>query len=153
MIPPRTFSRKFWKLSGQAKETLAVELVFGIVIGRWIGQLKLFKRNITKDVFLIIFQYFHNSSFPTSSQCIMMMNNSALTLLIVFNILLLVFLPSIMFCFNSFVIVWTGGCLFETEHPRSRGWEILDVDEQEVEGLENWAIFMDSIWSYGYHPL
>ena len=28
-----------------------------------IGQLKFFKRNATKDVFLIIFQNFHNSSF------------------------------------------------------------------------------------------
>ena len=36
--------------------------VFGIVIGGWIGQLEFFKRNVTKDVFLIIFQDFNSSS-------------------------------------------------------------------------------------------
>ena len=40
-----------------------MESVFAIVIGGQIRQLKFFKRNATKDVFLIIFQNFHNSSF------------------------------------------------------------------------------------------
>ena len=40
-----------------------MEPVFGIVIGGKIGQLELFKRYATKDVFLIIFQNFHNNSF------------------------------------------------------------------------------------------
>ena len=37
--------------------------VFGIYIGGWTGQLKFFKRNATKDAFLIIFQNVHKSSF------------------------------------------------------------------------------------------
>ena len=41
-----------------------MESVFVIVIGGYIGQLEFFKRNVTKDVFLIIFKNFHNSSFP-----------------------------------------------------------------------------------------
>ena len=40
-----------------------VDSVFGIVIGGWIGQFELFKSNTTKDVFLIILQSVHNSSF------------------------------------------------------------------------------------------
>ena len=40
-----------------------MESVFAIVIGGQIRQLKFFKRNATKDVFLIIFQTFHYSSF------------------------------------------------------------------------------------------
>ena len=32
-------------------ETLAMESVFGIVIGVWIGQLEFFKKNAIKDVF------------------------------------------------------------------------------------------------------
>ena len=40
------------------------ESVFGIVIGRWIGQLEFFKRNAIKDIFLIISQNFHNINFP-----------------------------------------------------------------------------------------
>ena len=42
---------QFRKSSKQTKETLVVQSVFGIVIGGWIGQLKFFKRNLTKDVF------------------------------------------------------------------------------------------------------
>ena len=34
-----------------------------LVIGGWIGQLKFFKRDATKDIFLIIFQNFLNNSF------------------------------------------------------------------------------------------
>ena len=45
------------------KETLASKSVFGVVIGGWIWQLEFFKRNATKDVFLVIFQNFHKSSF------------------------------------------------------------------------------------------
>ena len=33
-----------------------MESVFGIVIGGWIGQLKFFKRNAIKDLFLINLQ-------------------------------------------------------------------------------------------------
>ena len=43
-------------------ETLAVESVFAIVLGGYIEQPKFFKRNATKDVFLIFFQNFHYSS-------------------------------------------------------------------------------------------
>ena len=42
-----------------------MESVFGIVVAGWIGQLKFFKRNAVKDVFLIIFQNFHNSNFSS----------------------------------------------------------------------------------------
>ena len=35
----------------RTKETPAVESVFGIVIGEWIGQLEFCKRNATKEVF------------------------------------------------------------------------------------------------------
>ena len=51
MIPPQTLSQQFWSFLEQTKETLAVESVFGIVIGGWIGQLEFFKRNAIKDVF------------------------------------------------------------------------------------------------------
>ena len=40
-----------WKHSEQTKETLAVESLFGIVIGGWFAQLKFLKRNSIKDVF------------------------------------------------------------------------------------------------------
>ena len=63
VIPPETLSQQFWKFSEQTKETLVVESVFCIVIGGWIWQLEFCKKNATKDVFLVIFQYFHNSSF------------------------------------------------------------------------------------------
>ena len=39
------------KKQEQAKETLAVESVFGIVINEQIGQLKFFKKNATNDIF------------------------------------------------------------------------------------------------------
>ena len=42
-----------------------MESVVAIVTYGSIGQLKCFKRNATKDVFLIIFQNFHNSSFSS----------------------------------------------------------------------------------------
>ena len=51
MIPTQTLSQQFWSFLEQTKETLAVESVFGIVIGGWIGQLEFFKRNAIKDVF------------------------------------------------------------------------------------------------------
>ena len=51
MIPPQTLSQQVWSFLEQTKETLAVESVFGIVIGGWIGQLEFFKRNAIKDVF------------------------------------------------------------------------------------------------------
>ena len=44
-------SQQFWSFSEQTKETLAVESVFGIAIGGWIGQLKFFKSNTIKDEF------------------------------------------------------------------------------------------------------
>ena len=47
----------------QTKEAFLLESVFVIVVGGYIGQLEFFKRNVTKDVFLIIFKNFHNSSF------------------------------------------------------------------------------------------
>ena len=40
-----------------------MDSVFRIVIGGWIEQFELFKKNATKDIFLIILQNFHNSSF------------------------------------------------------------------------------------------
>ena len=40
-----------------------MESAFAIVIGGYIGQLKIFKKNATKDIFLIIFQNFNNSCF------------------------------------------------------------------------------------------
>ena len=43
-----------------------MEIVFGIVIGEWIGQFEFFKRNVIKDVFLIIFQNLHNSNFSNA---------------------------------------------------------------------------------------
>ena len=46
-IPPQALSLQFWKFSEQIKETLAIEVFRG---GR-IGQLTLFKRNATKDVY------------------------------------------------------------------------------------------------------
>ena len=52
-----------WKFSEQTKEILVVDSLFCIVIGGWIAEFKLFKRNATKGVFLIILQNFHNSSF------------------------------------------------------------------------------------------
>ena len=52
-------SQQFWSFSEETKETLAVESVFGIFIGEWIGQLEFFKRNAFKDIFLLInFQNF-----------------------------------------------------------------------------------------------
>ena len=51
MIPTQTLSQQFWSFLEQTKETLAVESVFGIVIGGWIGQLEFFKRNAIKDGF------------------------------------------------------------------------------------------------------
>ena len=51
MIPTQTLSQQFWSFLEQTKETLAVESVFGIVIGGWIGQPEFFKRNAIKDVF------------------------------------------------------------------------------------------------------
>ena len=49
MIPPQTLSQQVWSFLEQTKETLAVESVFGIVIGGWIGQLEFFKRNAIRD--------------------------------------------------------------------------------------------------------
>ena len=65
MIRLQTLSQQFWSLSEQTKETPAVESVFGIVVAGWIGQLKFFKGSAIKDVFLIIFQNFHNSNFSS----------------------------------------------------------------------------------------
>ena len=65
MIRLQTLSQQFWSFSEQTKETPAVESVFDIVVGGWIGQLKFFKRNAIKDAFLIIFQNFHNSNFSS----------------------------------------------------------------------------------------
>ena len=42
--------------------------VFGVVIGEWIGQLEIFKWNVTKDVFLIIPKTFITVVFPTSPE-------------------------------------------------------------------------------------
>ena len=56
MIPPETLSQQFWSFSEQAKERLAVESVFGIVISGWIGQLDFLKWNAIKDGFFDDFQ-------------------------------------------------------------------------------------------------
>ena len=53
--------QQYWKLSEQTKEILVVDSVFHIV--GWIGLFQLFRRNATKDAFLIILQNFHNSNF------------------------------------------------------------------------------------------
>ena len=45
------------------KETFTVESVFDRVIGGWSRHLEVRKRNVNKDVFLIIFQHFRNGSF------------------------------------------------------------------------------------------
>ena len=63
LIPPQMLSQLFWKLSEQTKETLAVEPVFFIAKGGWIGQIEFFKKNATKEIFLIILQNFRNCSF------------------------------------------------------------------------------------------
>ena len=49
------------------KETFTVESVFDRVIGGWSRQLEVRKRNVNKDIFLIIFQHFRNSSFSNIS--------------------------------------------------------------------------------------
>ena len=57
-------SLQFRSFSEETKETLVVELVFGIFIGGWIGQLEFIKRNAIKDIFLLInFQNFHYINF------------------------------------------------------------------------------------------
>ena len=52
--------QEIFKLWEHAQQTFAVKPVLSNsrVIGRWIEQLKFFKRNATKDVFLRIFQNF-----------------------------------------------------------------------------------------------
>ena len=70
MTVSQTLFKQFQKLLEKSQETFAVESVFSIVIGGWIGQLKLLKRSlrcfkevITKDVLLGVFQNFKNSNF------------------------------------------------------------------------------------------
>ena len=70
MTVSQTLFKQFQKLLEKSQETFAVESVFSIVIGGWIGQLKLLKRRlrcfkevITKDVLLGVFQSFKNSNF------------------------------------------------------------------------------------------
>ena len=63
MIPPQTLSQEFCKFSQQTKEILVVDSAFCVVIGGWIEKFELFKRNPTKNFFLIILQSFQNSSF------------------------------------------------------------------------------------------
>ena len=57
MIPPQTN----FKLLEPNIGNIYGGVSFRIVIGGWIGQFELFKRNATKDIFLIIFQNFLNS--------------------------------------------------------------------------------------------
>ena len=59
MIPPQTN----FKILEANKGNICGGVSFRIVIGGWIGQFEFFKRNATKDIFLIIFQNFLNSSF------------------------------------------------------------------------------------------
>ena len=70
MTVSQTLFKQFQKLLEKSQETFAVESVFSIVIGGWIGQLKLLKRRvkcfkevITKEVFLGVFQNLKNSNF------------------------------------------------------------------------------------------
>ena len=56
-------SQQFWSFSEQTKETLAVESVFGIFIGAWIGQLEFLKGTLLKTFFFINFQNFCNIKF------------------------------------------------------------------------------------------
>ena len=63
LILTQTLSQQISKFSEQTKETLAVEPVFCIVKSGWIGLIEFFKRNATKEPFLIILQDFQNSSF------------------------------------------------------------------------------------------
>ena len=46
-----------------------MESVFSIAMDRWIGQLEVFKKNATKDAFLIMFQNFHKNSFSKKNVC------------------------------------------------------------------------------------
>ena len=56
------------KFSKQGNEIFAIESAFELVgEGGGIGQLQFFKRNTTKDDFVIIFQNFLNSSFSNIS--------------------------------------------------------------------------------------
>ena len=59
MIPSQTN----FKILEANKGNIWGGVSFRIVIGECIGQFELFKRNATKDIFLIIFQNFLNSSF------------------------------------------------------------------------------------------
>ena len=56
-------SQQYWKFPEQTKEILVVDSVFRIGIGGWIGLFEFFRKNATKDVFLIILKSFHHSSF------------------------------------------------------------------------------------------
>ena len=47
----------------KTKETPGVEAVFGIVIGKWIGQFEFSKGTLPETSFVIIFQNFYNSGF------------------------------------------------------------------------------------------
>ena len=44
------FTKKFFHFSAQSQKTFPVESVFSLVVGKWIGQLELLKRNANKDV-------------------------------------------------------------------------------------------------------
>ena len=52
-----------FKILETNKRNICGGVGFRIVIGGWIGQFKFFKRNATKDIFLIIYQNFRNISF------------------------------------------------------------------------------------------
>ena len=55
-----------FKILETNKGNICSRMSFRIVISEWIGQLQFFKKGTTKDVFLIIFQSFLNSSFSSS---------------------------------------------------------------------------------------
>ena len=59
MIPPQIN----FKILEANERNISGGVSFRIVMGGWIGQFEVFKRNATKDIFMIVFQNILNSSF------------------------------------------------------------------------------------------